>query len=119
MAAATAMALALFGGSAAAQEADDAVTRGAEIARQLCGPCHAIGPTGKSPNPKAPPFRRLEARLTLEGVEDVLAEEMALGHDPAFAGWVALKLLLWCAVSTGLLCWVYRRALRVLDVNGG
>jgi len=44
---------------------------------------------------------------------------MALGHDPAFAGWVAIKLLLWCAISTALLGWVYRRALRVLDVNGG
>jgi ABC-2 type transport system permease protein len=44
---------------------------------------------------------------------------MALGHDPAFALGVVLKLLVWCALSTGLLYWVYRRALRVLEVNGG
>lgn len=44
---------------------------------------------------------------------------LAFGYDPASVGWVAVKLLVWSAVSGGILCWVYRRALRVLDVNGG
>lgn len=44
---------------------------------------------------------------------------MALGHDPGFALLIALKLLVWGVVSTGILWCVYRRALRALDVNGG
>lgn len=66
----------------AVASAADGVVRGAAIAQRLCAPCHAVGRAGASPNPDAPPFRMLEARLTLEGVEDVLAEELALGHDP-------------------------------------
>ena len=44
---------------------------------------------------------------------------MAFGWDPAFAATVALKLVFWLAVTVLLLVWLYRRALRVLDVNGG
>ena len=44
---------------------------------------------------------------------------MSFGWDPAFAGLVTLRLLLWAAVAALLLVVVYRRALRVLDVNGG
>ena len=44
---------------------------------------------------------------------------MAFGWDPAFAATVALKLVFWLGVTLLLLIWIYRRALRVLDVNGG
>ena len=44
---------------------------------------------------------------------------MAFGFDPTFAALVACKLIGWGIVASALLVWVYRRALRVLDVNGG
>ncbi|MGI9412476.1 MAG: c-type cytochrome [Hyphomicrobiales bacterium] len=56
--------------------------RGRELAELLCAKCHAIGPDGESTNPKSPPFRTLEAKLTLEGIEDQVAEGLSLGHEP-------------------------------------
>jgi ABC-2 type transport system permease protein len=44
---------------------------------------------------------------------------MAFGWQPEYAGLVALKLVFWGAVATVLVTFVYRRGLRVLDVNGG
>ena len=44
---------------------------------------------------------------------------MAFGWDPAFAAEVALRLLFWGGAGALALSWIYRRALRVLDVNGG
>jgi len=58
------------------------VMRGQELAQLLCARCHAIGPEGASTNPASPPFRTLEAKLTLEGVEDQIAEGLSLGHEP-------------------------------------
>jgi ABC-2 type transport system permease protein len=44
---------------------------------------------------------------------------MAFGWQPELAGLVALKLVCWGGVATACLIWIYRRGLRVLDVNGG
>ncbi len=44
---------------------------------------------------------------------------MVFGWQPELAAWVALKLLFWGVVATALLMFVYRRALRALEVNGG
>ena len=44
---------------------------------------------------------------------------MAFGLDPAFAAEVAGRLVIWGAASALLLGWLFRRGLRVLDVNGG
>ena len=44
---------------------------------------------------------------------------LAFGYDPAFAAFVAVRLVLWGALGTALLFFIYRRALRVVDVNGG
>jgi ABC-2 type transport system permease protein len=44
---------------------------------------------------------------------------MAFGWQPELAGLIAAKLLFWSALSTLLLYWIYGRALRSLDVNGG
>jgi ABC-2 type transport system permease protein len=44
---------------------------------------------------------------------------MAFGWQPEVAALVAVKLLLWGVVATVVLVWVYTRALRALDVNGG
>ncbi len=44
---------------------------------------------------------------------------MAFGWQPEVALWVGARLLFWGALATALLAWVYGRALRALDVNGG
>ena len=44
---------------------------------------------------------------------------MAFGWQPELAALIAAKLLFWSALSTLLLYWIYGRALRSLDVNGG
>ncbi len=44
---------------------------------------------------------------------------MVFGWQPELAAWVALKLLFWGVVATAFLMFVYRRALRALEVNGG
>ncbi len=44
---------------------------------------------------------------------------MAFGWQPEVAGIVALKLLFWATVATVFVVWLYGRALRALDVNGG
>lgn len=66
----------------AAGATEEAEKRGAELARAVCADCHEVGPRGLSPNPKAPPFHQLIGRLTAEGIEDVLLEEIPLGHPP-------------------------------------
>jgi mono/diheme cytochrome c family protein len=51
---------------------DPSSQRGQAFAQANCARCHAVGPSGESPLPKAPPFR------TLHQVED-LAESLAEG----------------------------------------
>ena len=48
--------------------------RGLKIAQRNCTPCHAVGRTGDSPNPKSPPFRSLAQRSPL-------SEGMMVGHE--------------------------------------
>lgn len=55
--------------------------RGKIIAQTHCAGCHAIGPTGESPNAKAPPFRTLSQRFKIENLEEALAEGITVGHQ--------------------------------------
>jgi cytochrome c len=73
--------LAIFACAAAraAPAADDAA-RGRAIAKANCGRCHAIGKSGKSPNPASPPFRTLAGKYPLENLEEALAEGIVVGH---------------------------------------
>ena len=57
--------------------------RGKAIAQANCGKCHAIGPTGASPNPKSPPFRILSHKYRLSDLEEALAEGIVVGHEGA------------------------------------
>jgi cytochrome c len=61
-----------------AENADAA--HGREIAEANCGRCHALGRTGDSPLPKAPPFRDLGKRYPVEQLAEALAEGMVTGH---------------------------------------
>jgi cytochrome c len=45
-----------------------------------CSCCHAVGRTGDSPLPIAPPFRTLHTRYPVENLEEALAEGIVTGH---------------------------------------
>ena len=60
----------------------DPVDRGKAIVSRDCSGCHAVGTTGDSPNPKAPPFRRLQERYDVEALAEGLAEGLTVGHGP-------------------------------------
>ena len=46
-----------------AQALDPEQQRAKAMLENLCGRCHAVGKTGKSPNPLAPAFRRFGEKL--------------------------------------------------------
>jgi mono/diheme cytochrome c family protein len=48
---------------ATAQALDPEQQRAKAMLENLCGRCHAVGKTGKSPNPLAPAFRRFGEKL--------------------------------------------------------
>jgi cytochrome c len=54
------------------------VQRGRAFAQANCARCHAIGPSGESPLPKAPPFRTLHERYPVEDLMESLAEGIIL-----------------------------------------
>jgi cytochrome c len=59
------------------------LARGKAIAQANCAKCHAVGPTGASPNPKSPPFRTLSRNYPLADLEEALAEGIVVGHEGA------------------------------------
>ena len=54
--------------------------RGHEIALARCGSCHAVGVSGDSPAPEAPPFRTLSRNYRVDTLEEALAEGISVGH---------------------------------------
>jgi cytochrome c len=66
-------------GPAAAVE-KGTVDRGELLLRKNCSRCHAIGTTGESPHPEAPPFRTLSSRYPIEDLSESLAEGIVSGH---------------------------------------
>lgn len=54
--------------------------RGRELARALCGRCHAIAPGQTSPLPHAPPFADIVRRYPVESLAEALAEGLVTGH---------------------------------------
>jgi cytochrome c len=57
------------------------VQRGRALAQASCGGCHAVGPTGQSAMPAAPPFRDLHRRYPVEQLAEALAEGISTGHE--------------------------------------
>jgi mono/diheme cytochrome c family protein len=55
---------------------------GRAVAERNCAACHAIGPTGESPNPAAPQFRSLLSRYKSEVLAQELIEGMRVAHAP-------------------------------------
>lgn len=66
--------------SAPALAAPDAPADGQAILEKNCARCHAIGATGDSPHPQAPPFRDVVKRYPVEDLEESLAEGIVSGH---------------------------------------
>lgn len=56
------------------------VEAGRRIAEANCQRCHAIGATGESPHPPAPPFRTLSQRYPVSDLQEAFAEGVRVGH---------------------------------------
>jgi cytochrome c len=54
--------------------------RGQTFVQTNCAGCHAVGRTGESPLPIAPPFRTLHTRYPVENLAEALAEGITTGH---------------------------------------
>ena len=68
-------------------ETEARVLQGRSLVEKNCSICHAVGPTGASPNSKAPEFRKLHARHPNLALREPLARGIAAPHDemPKFA----------------------------------
>lgn len=76
-----AFAFALSACAASAQpEAPADIQAGARIAEANCAVCHAIGASGRSSHPDAPPFRSLSANYPVRHLEEAFAEGILVGH---------------------------------------
>jgi cytochrome c len=78
-------ALALLGGCAGQSAMNGAsdtqrIERGREVAQAHCGSCHALGASGDSPAPEAPPFRNLSQSFRVATLEDALTRGISTGH---------------------------------------
>lgn len=60
--------------------AQDSVERGKALVTQYCSGCHAVGPKGESPNPIAPPFRKLSERFPIDALEETFIGSIDTGH---------------------------------------
>ena len=54
--------------------------RGEVLAEMRCSSCHAVGRSGPSPMPAAPPFRGLAQRYPVADLQEALAEGLVTAH---------------------------------------
>jgi mono/diheme cytochrome c family protein len=69
--------------SGTAQEpttSEESVRRGKALVVQNCSGCHAVGITGDSSHPTAPPFRRLSERFPIDALEETFVDSIDTGH---------------------------------------
>jgi cytochrome c len=71
--------LLVFAGPAEAAD-KTLVNKGEVLLRENCSRCHAVGKTGESPHPPAPPFRTLSRKYPVEDLAESLAEGIVSGH---------------------------------------
>lgn len=55
-------------------------SRGKQLVINNCARCHAVGTSGESPHPQAPPFRLLSLRYPITALEESLVEGLLTGH---------------------------------------
>jgi mono/diheme cytochrome c family protein len=70
----------LCAGSALPQDKRALESRGEDLLMANCSRCHAIGRSGSSSHPEAPPFRTLGQRYPIEVLAEALAEGLSSGH---------------------------------------
>jgi mono/diheme cytochrome c family protein len=70
----------LGAGSAWPQDQRALESRGEDLLTTNCSRCHAIGRSGNSTHPEAPPFRTLGQRYPIEVLAEALAEGLSSGH---------------------------------------
>ncbi|MBL8546501.1 MAG: cytochrome c [Hyphomonadaceae bacterium] len=56
------------------------IERGQHLAVTNCSGCHAIGRSGDSRHPMAPPFRQLSRNYHVNELEEAFAEGVLVGH---------------------------------------
>ncbi len=56
------------------------IEAGRHLAELNCTTCHAIGATGESRHPMAPPFRTLSRDYPVTALEEAFAEGILVGH---------------------------------------
>jgi cytochrome c len=66
--------------SSSAKALEPPAERGLTFVRANCGQCHAVGQTGESPLPIAPPFRGLHLKYPIDHLGEALAEGITTGH---------------------------------------
>ena len=66
---------------AVAAESDKLIAQGKALAEKNCAWCHAIGPTGDSPNPRAPRWRYLYKKHPVLALREPLSRGIARPHD--------------------------------------
>jgi mono/diheme cytochrome c family protein len=73
--------------SLSAAQDDERAKRGEALVTANCARCHAVGRSGTSTHPQAPPFRTLGRRYPIESLEEALGEGIVSGHPdmPEFA----------------------------------
>lgn len=64
----------------AATERAPSVAEGQRLAEINCASCHAIGASGESRHPMAPPFRTLSQNYRVNQLEEAFAEGVLVGH---------------------------------------
>ena len=57
-----------------------AAEHGKTLAETNCARCHAIGNTGESPHPDAPPFRTLSERFPVDTIDEALLTRATPAH---------------------------------------
>ena len=70
----------LSAGAALPQDKRALESRGEGLLTTSCSRCHAVGRTGNSTHPEAPPFRTLGQRYPIEVLAEALAEGLSSGH---------------------------------------
>lgn len=56
------------------------LAEGQRLAEVNCSTCHAIGESGESRHPNAPPFRELSRAYPVTALEEAFAEGILVGH---------------------------------------
>jgi cytochrome c len=67
-------------GAALPQDKRAQESRGEGLLTTNCSRCHAVGRTGDSTHPEAPPFRTLGQRYPIDVLAEALAEGLSSGH---------------------------------------